>query len=108
VERIFVATALLLFSMVAARAGDRSGYQADIAKPQPGICIVDVIQSEELAGAPIFQHLVRARLRVIPLDGPPFEMIIERFKPWQVPPPRRGQRLRLACDPAVLNSLSFY
>jgi hypothetical protein len=101
-------TTLLLFSIVAAWAGHRSEHQADFVGTQPGICIVDVIHSEELPGAPIFQHLVRARLRVIPPDGPPFEMVVERFKPWQVPPPRRGQRLRLACGPAILNSFSFY
>jgi hypothetical protein len=51
---------------------------------------------------------VRARLRITPPDQPPFETTVERFIPWQVPPPRRGQRAKLACDSAALNSFSLY
>ncbi len=94
-KAVILATTLLLAAVAAARAAE------------PNACVVEVLHSEELPGAPIFQHLVRARLRITPPDQPAFETTVERFMPWQVPPPRRGQLLRLACDPAVLNSFLF-
>lgn len=63
-------------------------------------CNADVLRSEELAGAPIFYHHVRAALRVTPPGKPAFETTIEGLTPWQVPPPRKGGKLRLWCDPA--------
>jgi hypothetical protein len=69
--------------------------------------MVEVLHSEELPGAPIFQNLVRTRLRITPPNQPPFETTVERFMPWQVPPPRRGQRLKLACDSVVPNFFPF-
>jgi hypothetical protein len=41
---------------------------------------------------------------VTPRDAPPFETTVLKVIPWQVPPPRRGQRVRVACDSALLDS----
>jgi hypothetical protein len=68
------------------------------------VCLVEVVHSEELPGAPIFQNHVRAALRVTPPDAPSFETTVEKLIPFQVPPPRKGQRRRLLCDPASLSS----
>jgi hypothetical protein len=72
------------------------------ARGKPGrdhfACNANVLHSEELSPAPIFYHDVRATLRVTPPDRPAFEATIERLIPWQVPPPRRGQRFSLSCD----------
>jgi hypothetical protein len=68
------------------------------------MCLVEVLHSEELPGAPIFQNHVRATLLVTPPAGAPFETTVEKLIPFQVPPPRKGQRLRLPCDPANLSS----
>ncbi len=64
------------------------------------MCLVEVLHSEELPGAPIFQNHMRATLRVTPPEGVPFETTVEKLVPFQVPPPRKGQRLRMLCDPA--------
>jgi hypothetical protein len=69
--------------------------------------VVDVLDSEELPGAPIFQTLVRARLLVTPAGRPPFETTVEKLIPWEVPPPRRGQRLKLSCDPFTFSAFPF-
>jgi hypothetical protein len=87
---------LLHGAVVTAWAGD-----------QRQVCLVEVLYSEELPGAPIFQNLVRARLRVTAADRPPFETTVEKFIPWQLPPPRRGQRLKMLCDPAAFSSFPF-
>jgi hypothetical protein len=99
VIRRLIATILLLHgTVVAARAGDRGDRQ---------VCFVEVLHSEELPGAPIFQNRVMARLRATLADRPPFETTVEKFISWQLPPPRRGQRFTMLCDPAALNSFSF-
>jgi hypothetical protein len=109
VNRAIIATLLLLHgAAVAAWADDqaarRSATEASGERPE---CFVEVLYSEELPGAPIFQNLVRARLRVTLADRPPFETTVEKFMPWQVPPPRRGQRFKMLCDPAAFSSFSF-
>jgi hypothetical protein len=71
-------------------------------------CNADVLRSEELAGAPIFYHYVRSALLVTPPGRPAFETTVENLMPWQVPPPRKGQRLRLWCDPASPSALTFH
>jgi hypothetical protein len=103
VKRIIVATTILLAVAAAARAGDHAANRTAARDA----CIVEILYSEELPGAPIFQNLVRARLRITPPDRPAFETTVERLMPWQMPPPRRGQRLALACDRAVVNDFSF-
>ena len=72
------------------------------------VCTVDVLHSEELTGAPIFYHIVRATLRITPPSSPAFETVVTKMIHWQVPPPRQGQRLRQRCDPASLSALRFY
>jgi hypothetical protein len=72
------------------------------------VCIVDVLHSEELTGAPIFYHLVRATLLITSPSSAAFETTVENLISWQVPPPRQGQKLRLRCDPASLSSFKFH
>ncbi len=71
-------------------------------------CHADVLRSEELAGAPIFYHYVRSALLVTPPGRPAFETTVEKLIPWQVPPPRKGQRLSLWCDSASPSALTFH
>jgi hypothetical protein len=68
------------------------------------LCLVEVLNSEELPLAPPFHHTVKATLLVTPPDRPPFETTVLRVIPWQSPPPRQGQRMRLTCDPALIES----
>jgi hypothetical protein len=109
VNRIIAATILLVAMVVTASAADESWRRApgDMSDGMVA-CIIEVLNSEELPGAPIFQYLVRATLRITLADSPPFETTVTKFIPWQVPPPRRGQRLKLLCDPARLASSAFY
>jgi hypothetical protein len=90
-----ILTILFLGIAVGARAATPDGRV---------MCLVEVLHSEELPGAPIFQNHVRATLRVTPPAGAPFETTVEKLVPFQVPPPRQGQRLKARCDPASLNS----
>lgn len=99
-----IPTAVLLTGLAACGASHAAeGRHRDAAA-----CVVEVLHSEELPGAPIFYQIVRARLRVTPPDQPPFETTVERQIPWQYPPPRQGQRLRLACDPERLSSWMLF
>jgi hypothetical protein len=61
-------------------------------------CLVEVLTSEMLPAAPPFYHAVKARLLITPAERPPFETTVVRTIPWQAPPPRQGQRVRLACE----------
>jgi hypothetical protein len=88
----------------------RSRARRHATRAIPGdefVCIADVLHSEELAGAPIFYHLVRATLRITPPGMPAFETTVEKMIAWQVPPPRQGQRLRQRCDPASSSTWHF-
>ena len=75
------------------------GHQHDA-----GSCLVEVLYSEELPVGPLFYHTVKARLLVTPADQPPFETTVERAIPWQAPPPRQGQRLRIPCEKVLAQS----
>ncbi len=88
---------------------DRVGRRTARAKPgdRRFACTADVLHSEELSGAPIFYHHVRATLRVRPNGSPAFETTVENLIAWQVPPPRKGQRLQLRCDPAHLHAVTL-
>jgi hypothetical protein len=109
VRQVIIATILLLGMVVPVPADDQSRVRsAGDTSDGRVVCIIEVLHSEELPGAPIFQNLVRATLRITLPDSPPFETTVESFIPWQVPPPRQGQRLKLLCDPARLGSLAFY
>ena len=70
--------------------------------PSDGLiaCKANILRAEELPGAPIFYHHVKADLLVTPPGRPAFEVTVENLTPWQVPPPRRGERFSLWCDPA--------
>ena len=68
-------------------------------------CVLEVLYSEELPIGPLFYHTVRADLLVIPPKGQPFETTVWKVIPWQVPPPRRGQRVRRPCG-SVASELS--
>jgi len=109
VNRTIVATTLLVHgAVVSAWAGDQGvGGSATETLGDRVVCIVEVLDSEELPGAPIFQNLVRARLRITLADRPPFETTVEKFMPWQAPPPRRGQRMQMLCDQRAFSSLPF-
>jgi hypothetical protein len=106
---MMIATILFLGIAATASADDLSQRRtAGDTSADRMVCIVEVLYSEELPGAPIFQNLVRATLRITLADSPPFETTVTRLIPWQVPPPRQGQRQKLLCDPARLSSPSFY
>jgi hypothetical protein len=109
VNRTIIVTTLFLGMVVAASADGQSSRRTAAETPSNRpVCIVEVLQSEELPGAPIFQNLVRATLRITSADHPPFETTVVRLIPWQVPPPRRGQRIKSLCDPSALSSLTFH
>jgi hypothetical protein len=38
----------------------------------------------------------------------PFETTVVKLIPWQVPPPRQGQRMTVLCDPASLSFPIFF
>ena len=78
--------------------------QAGQVPPRDSRCLVEVLYSEELLIAPLFYHTVKAAVLVTPPGAPPFETTVQKVIPWQVPPPRRGQRVRVACDSALLTS----
>lgn len=105
---IVTATLLLQGTVTAAWPADQSNHRSatDVSGGRTS-CMIDVLHSEELPGAPIFQHLVRARLLVTPTGRPPFETTVEKYIPWQVPPPRRGQRLKILCDPSAFSPFPF-
>ena len=86
-----------------ALAGTASA-QARHVPPRDSRCLVEVLYSEELAIAPLFYHTVKAAVLVTPPGAPPFETTLLKVIPWQVPPPRRGQRVRMQCDAAQLNA----
>jgi hypothetical protein len=95
-------------SVTARNATQCSRARGRIPGDNEFVCIVDVLHSEELTGAPIFYHLVRATLRITPPTGPAFETLVTNMIHWQVPPPRQGQRLRFRCDPASLSYFAFH
>ena len=72
------------------------------------MCSIQVLRSEELPGAPIYQNRVRATLLVNAPGRAPFETTIVKLIPWQVPPPRQGQRLNVLCDPSSLSFPIFF
>jgi hypothetical protein len=82
-----------------------ASVQAGHAVPRDSrACGVEVLYSEELPIGPLFYHTVKAAVLVSPPAAPPFETTVVKVIPWQVPPPRRGQRVRVACASALPNS----
>ena len=72
------------------------------------MCRIEILRSEELPGAPIYQNRVKATLRVNASGRAPFEATVVKLIPWQVPPPRQGQRLTVLCDPEGLSFPVFF
>jgi hypothetical protein len=72
------------------------------------MCSIQVIRSEELPGAPIYQNRVRATLLVSAPGRAPFVTTVVKLIPWQVPPPRQGQRMTVLCDPVSLSFPVFF
>jgi hypothetical protein len=111
VTRATIAAALLLGMGVAGSAGAAEmvqGKKQGKAEARAQTCLVQVLSSEEIPLGPMFHHTVKATLLVSPSDRPPFQTTIEKVTPWQVPPPRQGQRAWVSCDPASLNAFAFY
>ena len=100
-KHTIIATTVLLLMTVAASGADHSGNRV-VADARGGVvkCTVEVLRSEALPGAPINQNLIRTTLQISTPDIPPFETTVVKLIPWQAPPPRQGQRLTVACDPA--------
>ena len=67
-------------------------------------CLVEVLHSEELPIGPMFFHTVKATVLVTAPGVQPFQATVQEVMPWQVPPPRRGKRVRAQCDPTTSNS----
>jgi hypothetical protein len=70
-------------------------------------CKARVLYSEELPFAPIGTWLLRATLEITPPGGIPYLATLQDWMPWQAPPLRRGQALRVQCDPADPGRLHF-
>jgi hypothetical protein len=90
-KRAAVAVALLIGAMLPAQASPQNKAAA---------CIAKVIKSEELPYAPMGYWLVRVTLQVTPPSGEVFETTLQDKMPLQAYPPRRGETVRLWCDPA--------
>lgn len=95
-RRSLAAATMLLVLTASAQAGQAGLHDSR--------CLVEVLYSEELPIGPLFYHTVKAAVLVTPPGAQPFETTVHKVIPWQVPPPRRGQRVRVACDSALLNS----
>jgi hypothetical protein len=95
------AAAIVLAS--AALAGTAASAQSAANASQP--CKARVVYSEELPFAPIDSWLVKVTLEITPRNGVTYYTTLQKWMPWQGPPPRRGQAFRLWCDPAHPNDL---
>jgi len=100
-------TATLLLGLGLGGSANAAGTQPS-AKVDAQSCLVQVLYSEEIPLGPMFYHTVKATLLVTPPDRPPFQTTVEKVTPWQVPPPRQGQRVWVYCDAASLNAFPFY
>ena len=78
-------------------AGGAAQAQEAPGSLQP--CTARVVYSEQLPYAPIDTWLVKVTLEITPRHGAPYVTTLQDRMPWQGPPPRRGQALRLWCDP---------
>ena len=86
-----------------------AGQTAQAATAYHGFlaCKARVLHSEELPYAPIGTWLVKATFEITPPHGNPYLAAYQDWVPWQGPPPRRGQSLRVQCDPADPRSRQF-
>jgi hypothetical protein len=97
--RSFLAVAMLAGAGQTVQAG--TAYQGYLS------CKARVLYSEELPFAPIGTWLLRATLKITPPRGNPYLATFQDWMPWQGPPLRRGQVLRVQCDPAVSGEFPF-
>jgi hypothetical protein len=97
--RVLLAVAMLASASQTTHAA--TAYQGFLS------CKARVLYSEELPFAPIGTWLLRATLEVTPPRGNPYLATFQDWMPWQGPPLRRGQSLRVLCDPADPGSLHF-
>src|ERR1700761_7620404 len=94
-KRAAIAVALLIGAVVSAQAASQQ------ASPQnKAACVAKVVKSEELPYAPPGYWLGRVTLQVTSPSGEVFETTLQDKMPWQAYPPRRGETVRLWCDPA--------
>lgn len=93
-----VVALILLLTMTGLAEAGKGGQR------EPRSCRAEVLHSEELPIAPLFYHTIKATMLVTTSDARRFETIVYKVIPWQVPPPRQGQRVRVRCDPPALNS----
>jgi hypothetical protein len=64
-------------------------------------CLVEVVHSEELPVGLPFYHTVRATLLVTAPNALPAETTVYKMIPWQVPPPRQGQKVWMRCNKSL-------
>jgi len=89
------------FSVIAAATMAGLALTAEATAGSPhSTCSARVLHSEELPFAPFRHWLVRTTLEITPPDGSAYEITLQDDMPRQAPPPRRGQKFRVFCDPA--------
>ena len=93
--------ALAMLASAGQIAQAATAYQGFLA------CKARVLYSEELPFAPIGTWLLRATLEITPPHGNPYLATFQDWMPWQGPPLRRGQVLRVQCDPADPGKFPF-
>ena len=105
IRKIIIAALLLGVSVYSMAAASPARRHEDVGAR---MCRVEVLHSEELPVGPMFYHTVKSTLQVTPLGEAPVVRSVEKVIPWQVPPPRQGQKMTLACDdPQVIGSTFF-
>jgi hypothetical protein len=85
-----------------------SAQASHVASRDSRACRIEVLYSEELPIGPMFYHTVKVAVLVTPPNAPSFETTVLKVIPWQVPPPRRGQRVRVSCDSALNSSFRLF
>jgi hypothetical protein len=95
------------FLAVVMLASGSQTVQAGTAHQRFLSCKARVLYSEELPFAPIGTWLLRATLEISPPHGNPYLATFQDWMPWQGPPLRRGQVLRVQCDPADPGKFPF-
>lgn len=99
-KSVFAAVIVLAGATLASTAASAQGNGSPLQR-----CTARVVYSEELPFAPIDSWLVKVTLAITPKNGNAYYATLQKWMPWQGPPPRRGQAFRLWCDPAHPNDL---
>jgi hypothetical protein len=90
-----VAAALPCVLVVAVASGALARSHGDMSARA---CHLEVLHSEELPVGPMFYHTVKASVLITAPGEPPVVRSVEGAIPWQVPAPRQGRKMRVACD----------